>query len=139
MCTFIKFKDPTCADNVGKSDLEGKGKGIGKGEEDLFFQTKPENSFDAFWKAFNDPGKRGKKPALKAWIKINPDDALADEIISGAKLYRKMCVAEKREQTFCKMPQGWLANGLWKDGVEIKKSRLSEDSDHMSEQKEDEF
>ena len=40
------------------------------------------NSFDGFWKAY--PKKRGRQDALKAWAKLNPDEATSADRATGA-------------------------------------------------------
>ena len=41
------------------------------------------NSFDGFWKAY--PKKRGRQDALKAWAKLNPDEATSRRIVQQVK------------------------------------------------------
>tara|TARA_R110002126_G_scaffold63960_4_gene163993 strand:+ start:143 stop:946 length:804 start_codon:yes stop_codon:yes gene_type:complete len=72
---------------------------------------KTENRFDEFWTVFAD--KRGKQAALKVWKKKKLD-AIADQVISGAKIYLQTRGAD---QTFWKQAQGWLNDERWTDEV----------------------
>jgi uncharacterized protein YdaU (DUF1376 family) len=72
---------------------------------------KTENRFDEFWAVFAD--KRGKQAALKVWKKKKLD-AIADQVISGAKRYIQIRDAD---QKFWKQAQGWLNDERWTDEV----------------------
>lgn len=67
------------------------------------------NRFEEFWDAFAD--KRGRKPAFKAWCK-NKLDAIADEVIDGAKKY---ALTRSPDGKGWKMAEGWLNDERWKD------------------------
>lgn len=142
VCAFTCFKRGATTEFIRKSDLEGVGEGEGERKSLSSIKTSVQKyvgRFDEFWKAFDDPGKRGKKPAFKKWSTINPGSLLADRIIAGAKLYRKMCVVEKRERQFCKMAQGWLSDSSWEDEIEISPFRLEEAEGDMPEQRPEDF
>lgn len=80
--------------------------------------------FDEFWDAFAD--KRGLAEAKKAWHKINPDSALADKIISGARKYAEWRETAKPKDQTGKMAQGWLSGERWKDVIELQAPKLAE-------------
>lgn len=70
-----------------------------------------QETFDRFWPAF--AYKHGKNEAASAWLNIDPDAALAEKIIAGAK-----AEARKRAETQPKSPimaQGWLNKRRWED------------------------
>jgi uncharacterized protein YdaU (DUF1376 family) len=72
------------------------------------------NRFDTFWKQY--PRKIAKPNALKAWLKIKPDD----------ELLKKMLVAiiqqglVNKEMQFVPHPATWLNQNRWEDEVTVK-------------------
>nr|WP_256366946.1 helix-turn-helix domain-containing protein [Lentilitoribacter sp. Alg239-R112] len=74
-------------------------------------QTKKsgDDRFEEFWEAFED--KRGKQGALKVWMRKKLDK-IADQVISGALIYR---TTRGPEQRYWKQAQGWLNDGRWED------------------------
>ena len=69
--------------------------------------------FDTFWKHY--PRKVSKPNALKAWIKIKPDDELTKTIISAIS---KQNLSAKEEQ-FIPHPASWLNGRRWEDEVKV--------------------
>ena len=69
--------------------------------------------FDEFWKHY--PRKVSKPNALKAWIKIKPDDELTKTIISAIS---KQNLSAKEEQ-FIPHPASWLNGKRWEDEVKV--------------------
>ena len=69
--------------------------------------------FDEFWKHY--PRKVSKPNALKAWIKIKPDDDLTKTIISAIS---KQNLSAKEEQ-FIPHPASWLNGKRWEDEVKV--------------------
>lgn len=65
--------------------------------------------FVAFWNAYDR--KVAKPHAAKAWLKINPDPALAAEIIKAATAYAKA----NPDPEFRKHPATWLNARCWED------------------------
>lgn len=66
--------------------------------------------FDQFWDAFQN--KKNRDKAFQAWIKLNPDDALAEQIIAGAKKYVQ---SRGDVPKYWKHAQGWLNDRRWED------------------------
>lgn len=72
------------------------------------------SSFDTFWKQY--PRKIAKPNALKAWLKIKPDD----------ELLKKMLVAinqqglVNKEMQFVPHPATWLNQNRWEDEITVK-------------------
>jgi uncharacterized protein YdaU (DUF1376 family) len=65
--------------------------------------------FDDFWKHY--PRKVSKPNALKAWLKLKPDDELTKTIISAIS---KQNLSAKDEQ-FIPHPASWLNARRWED------------------------
>jgi uncharacterized protein YdaU (DUF1376 family) len=65
--------------------------------------------FDDFWKHY--PRKVSKPNALKAWIKIKPDDELTKTIISAISKQN----LSTREEQFIPHPASWLNGKRWED------------------------
>ncbi len=72
--------------------------------------------FVAFWNAYDR--KVAKPLAAKAWLKINPDAALASEIIKAAEAYAKA----QPDPEFRKHPATWLNARCWEDAPTPKKA-----------------
>ena len=69
--------------------------------------------FDEFWKQY--PRKVSKPNALKAWLKVKPDDELTKTIISAIS---KQNLSAKEEQ-FIPHPASWLNGKRWEDEVKV--------------------
>ena len=67
--------------------------------------------FDTFWKHY--PRKVAKPNALKAWLKIQPDDALTKQIIAAVNA-QGLC---NKEIQFVPHPASWLNANRWEDEV----------------------
>ena len=69
--------------------------------------------FDEFWKHY--PRKVSKPNALKAWLKVKPDDELTKTIISAISKQN----LSAREEQFIPHPASWLNGKRWEDEVKI--------------------
>jgi uncharacterized protein YdaU (DUF1376 family) len=69
--------------------------------------------FDTFWKHY--PRKVAKPNALKAWLKLKPDDDLTKKIISAVS---QQNLSAKEEQ-FIPHPASWLNARRWEDEVKV--------------------
>jgi uncharacterized protein YdaU (DUF1376 family) len=69
--------------------------------------------FDDFWKHY--PRKVAKPNALKAWLKLKPDDALTKTIISAISNQN----LASREQQFIPHPASWLNAQRWNDETTV--------------------
>lgn len=76
--------------------------------------------FDEFWDAFAD--KRDRENAEEAWAEAIKR-ASPDEIIEGAKRYRRWMKAQGDKAPTRKMAQGWLNDSRWKDELHINGAR----------------
>ena len=65
--------------------------------------------FDTFWKHY--PRKVAKPNALKAWLKLKPDDDLTKKIISAVSKQN----LSAREEKFIPHPASWLNAQRWED------------------------
>ena len=63
--------------------------------------------FQAFWDAY--PRHEGRKPALKAWMRLNLDSRLG-EVLAGLEAWKA-----NRDPTYMPYAQGWLNQESWKD------------------------
>ena len=83
-----------------------------------------EKSFATFWACY--PKKRSKPDAIRAWKKINPDPALADEIMTGLQKWSECYDWLKENGRYIPYPATWLNNRGWEDDVQIKKTSVPE-------------
>jgi uncharacterized protein YdaU (DUF1376 family) len=72
--------------------------------------------FDTFWKHY--PRKVAKPNALKAWLKIKPDDALTKQIIAAVNA-QGLC---NKEIQFVPHPASWLNANRWEDEIKSTSS-----------------
>ena len=69
--------------------------------------------FDTFWKQY--PRKVAKPNALKAWLKVKPDDDLTKKIVSAISSQN----LSAREEKFIPHPASWLNGRRWEDEVKV--------------------
>jgi phage replication O-like protein O len=72
-------------------------------------------SFEKFYDAY--PKKIGGKEALDQWRKLNPDEALQEEILEAIKKQRRTPGWQKEDGRFILSPAKWLAGERWNDQV----------------------
>ncbi|MDR6538850.1 hypothetical protein [Variovorax soli] len=70
--------------------------------------------FPAFYAAY--PRKVGRKAALKAWLKLAPDEALQATIL-GALAAQRPHLDRRENGRFIKHPSSWLNDGCWDDEI----------------------
>ena len=68
-------------------------------------------AFARFYEAY--PRHEAKKPALTAWLKLNPDSALTQTIMQAVERYRENVKDE--EQRYIALPATWLNKERWED------------------------
>ena len=74
------------------------------------------SGFDLFWSAY--PKKVGKKDAVKAWNKINPDKSLVKAIIEGVERWKGTEQWNKDGGQFIPYPATFLRQERWNDEVQ---------------------
>lgn len=72
--------------------------------------------FEIFWQ--NYPRKVGRKKALEAWLKIQPDEELAKRIITGLLSAMQSKQWKKDNGQFIPHPSTWLNQERWNDECE---------------------
>lgn len=70
---------------------------------------KSDSGFERFWSAYNH--RVGRHKAVQAWSRINPDENLAEVIISAAEVYAKATSSTGYQ----KHPTTWLNGKHWED------------------------
>lgn len=73
----------------------------------------PQGKFEIFYKAY--PKKRGRKDALKAFLKLNPDDAGFAEMMRALEAWKKTDEWQKERGKYVCQPATWLNGERWKD------------------------
>ena len=84
--------------------------------------------FDEFWKLY--PKKRDKKKALKAFIKLKPDNGLHEKILNSVVAWKNTDDWKKNDGEFIPLPTSFLNGERWND--ELPKSRGLNFSRHFS-------
>lgn len=109
-------------DTHGESRLDSKldspqGSGVGSGSGNRSPQP-PKGAdvpvwFTSFWQEY--PNRVGKGAALKAWQKLNPDEATVEAIFSALKWQRRQEAWTKDGGKFIPHPSTWLNARRWED------------------------
>ncbi len=85
-------------------------------KKDSCKQTDLKESFCKFYSFY--PRKIGKSAALKAWLKLNPNDVLIEEIVKALELQKKQPQWRKDNGQYIPHPSTWLNQKRWEDEVE---------------------
>lgn len=72
--------------------------------------------FDTFWAAY--PRKTEKQDAMKAFVKLNPDDDLFEQILRGLEISKKS--EQWQNKRFVKHAATWLNKACWTDEVTVE-------------------
>ncbi len=81
-----------------------------------------ERSFKVFWPVY--PRKVAKKRALKAWLKIKPDEVLVKKIVDAVKAHAKSDQWTRDDGQYIPHPATWLNGERWNDAIEGKQSEM---------------
>ncbi|MEI8573575.1 helix-turn-helix domain-containing protein [Methylomonas sp. LW13] len=73
------------------------------------------NAFSEFYSAY--PRKKSRQKAESAWKKINPDEMLLAEIMSGLDLAKKSRDWLKDDGQYIPYPATWLNGRCWEDEI----------------------
>lgn len=84
-----------------------------------------EAGFLRFWTVY--PRKAGKQAAVKAWKKLDPDDALTERILSAVAAQRQCAQWTKDGGQFIPYPATWLNQGRWEDELAIGAEKTEEE------------
>lgn len=104
---YEKFGDESIPPNWGNRSHQN-------GEISIYTETTRDYLIDfvKFWEAY--PRKVAKPNAMKAWLKLKPDDALVKTIIDAIKR-QGLC---DKEIQFVPHPATWLNSRRWEDEIE---------------------
>ena len=112
----VVVKNPTAGlPQSSRSPSRGVGVGVGVGE----LQTPLSNKLDGvigfaeFWHAY--PRKEAKQNALKAWIKLKPDNELRSAIAAGLLVQSNSEQWRKEGGKFIPHAASWLNGKRWQD------------------------
>lgn len=72
-------------------------------------------TFDIFWEAY--PKKLDKRRALTAWLKLEPDDGILQEILPAIEQQSKSHEWIRESGRFIPYPATWLNGRRWEDEV----------------------
>jgi hypothetical protein len=73
------------------------------------------DGFDRFWAAY--PKKRARKDAEKAWVSLQPDDALQAAMLAALTAQRQTRDWEREGGRFIPYPSSWLNGRRWEDAM----------------------
>jgi len=105
---------------AGNLPLSDKGLGsnsnelrLGTGDEGISESPAPNDGklFTAFWEAY--PDKCARDAAWEAWKQLNPDSALADQIMRSLDAWKKSAQWTDQNGKFIPRAAKWLAEGHW--------------------------
>lgn len=72
--------------------------------------------FDKFWSAY--PKKTAKQSALKAFLKLNPDEELLNKMLSSLEQQKKSVQWTKDNGQYIPYPATWLNGKRWEDELQ---------------------
>lgn len=78
-------------------------------------------AFTAFWEAY--PRKKSKGDAEKAWLKIKPDGALTEQILTALDRAKSSQDWRREDGRFIPYPASWLRSKGWEDEPQGAKPR----------------
>jgi hypothetical protein len=97
------------------SDAQGGREGKGKEGSTRDASGDPDG-FAEFWTAY--PNRKAKQDAVKAWLKIDPDDELKGSILNAVLVQSKGKDWTKEDGAFVPHASTWLNGRRWQDEVE---------------------
>jgi len=74
--------------------------------------------FVVFYEAY--PKKVGKQDALKAWIKLNPENGLNQKILSALEVHKKSDQWCRDKGKYIPHPASWLNKKRWEDEIKTE-------------------
>jgi hypothetical protein len=96
-------------------DSDAQGGREGKGKEEKTRDASA--SFEVFWAQY--PNRKAKQDALKAWLKLNPDEALQASILKAIAQQRQGEDWVKEGGRFVPHASTWLNGKRWLDEAQI--------------------
>ena len=90
--------------------------------------------FDVFWAAY--PRHTGKQDAYKAFVKLKPDEALMQAILSGIERQKQSAQWTKDGGQFIPHPATWLNGCRWEDELPKNVPKWANDASHGYTQRE---
>jgi hypothetical protein len=69
--------------------------------------------FERFWEAY--PLHQGKQEAIRAFARIDPDDALLERMLESIRLFSKSERWQRENGRFIPSPTQWLRGARWED------------------------
>ena len=106
------YDDDTLSDECVRSFAFGEGEGE-RGTTGKADKKSEEKGFEAFFEEY--PRKQGKKDALSAWKKINPDKALREKIMQGLSRAKEREEWHREGGRYVPMAVTWLEGQRWED------------------------
>jgi 5-methylcytosine-specific restriction endonuclease McrA len=79
--------------------------------------------FDRFWTAY--PRKTAKQDAMKAFARLNPDDALLDTILTALEKHKKSDQWTRDSGQYIPHPATWLNGKRWTDEMTTAQPRTA--------------
>ena len=90
--------------------------------------------FEVFWAAY--PRHTGKQDAYKAFVKLKPDEALMQAILSGIERQKQSAQWTKDGGQFIPHPATWLNGCRWEDELPKNVPKWANDASHGYTQRE---
>lgn len=90
-------------------------------------KKKAEELFERFWKEY--PRKAAKQNAHKAWDKLNPDEALTEQIIASVERFRLDPQWTKDNGQFIPHAATFLNGKRWEDETEVQMNAINRRSE----------
>lgn len=96
-----------------------------------------EEDFEVFWDCY--PNKTGKQQARDAFLKLSPDGALLEKIISAVNAQKMTDRWQKEGGRYVPYPANWLEGKRWEDETEPPKAPIPAETSFKSFDNDDFF
>jgi predicted phage replisome organizer len=103
--------------NQSETQSKSKRKSEKKSKEKEKEKEPEQDLFEHFWAVY--PRKVGKKDAVKAWNKLEPDETLTHQIIEGVERWKLSTQWTKDGGQYIPYPATFLNGERWKDECDI--------------------
>jgi hypothetical protein len=106
--------------NQNQSKIQAKAKQTGKQSLTPSSSSSSKNKeytldFLAFYKSY--PLKKARPKAFKAWLKVNPQNGLVEEIMTALETQKKSIDWQKNNGEYIPHPATWLNDRRWEDEI----------------------
>ena len=113
ICKYVDIKRKNVNIFEKNADISKQSKG-----EKSNTPISPKGDFERFWNAY--PRHTAKANAVKAFKKLEPDEALIDTMLKAIEVQKKSEQWQRDNGQYIPHPSTWLNQRRWEDEMEVK-------------------